>query len=950
MIGKKVGNPSKSSSKSSRAGGLMDYIDEPEKNNNHEKCIYSRGRNFLTQTHEAMKSEMIALAEEAVRSKDPINHYVLSWREGEQPTPQQVEQAVDIVLAILGLKDHQAFYGLHIDTDNIHLHIIINRVHPDTLKVIKPNKGFDIESIHKAVARIEHEQGWQREQNARYEILENGDLGRANRDEQTKAVGQKQRDIENWTGQKSAQRLAIEKAAPIIKEAKTWAELHQKLSSESMRYERTGSGAMVYVGGVGVKASDVDRSAGFSKMQKRLGPYEPATQEEPNVYFTHTAEPHLSNTRNLSENSLHKLSERRLAHNPSSEIEGVLSLNARAYRREPQGVRREPNAADRVIPEALKQAMPGWNDYSKDKQAHFKTKQSAVNAQREKHEAERNALRNSQKTYRDDILKRDWKDKGPLLNVMRSVVAAEQASKRATLQERHKRERDQMRKKYPPYPDFEKWQSHQQRPELAEQWRQRASEPQQIHGDMAEPPTPRDIRAFTPEIVGQQVHYTHKDEAREGATVSFIDKGKSIDIYDWRNRDTTLAALQLSAQKWGSFQVTGNDEYKTMCAKLAAEHGFKITNPELQKSIANERDKIKQEREHAMKSEQLKGFEKYSDAVGAERYRVTSIKMRNDGSKQTFILDKKDGVTNGFTPDEIAQRTPEMQRLQKRGENIYYTPLSESKHHILIDDMNRAKLDKLIADGYKPAVVLESSPGNYQAIVTVPKLGTVHDRDVGNRLSDRLNKEYGDPKLSGCIHPHRAPAYENRKPKHQRDDGTFPEVKLLRAEKRECDKTLNLSSEIDAEYQKLEQQKAQQKEREPKAEIKIDASAGGVAQAYQKHYEDVIARQRGGAIDLSRVDSMIAVRLRVTGYQQGEIESAVRQCAPTTRPDEQGRDWNDYAQRTARYAFSGSGDRQAADLGKYRQQWEKLEGREPVKPNRPTAGEVDSYIPTRGLA
>ncbi|MEB0032149.1 RepB family DNA primase [Undibacterium sp. RTI2.1] len=288
-------------------------------------------------------------------------------------------------------------------------------------------------------------------------------------------------------------------------------------------------------------------------------------------------------------------------------------------------------------------------------------------------------------------------------------------------------------------------------------------------------------------------------------------------------------------------------------------------------------------------------------------------------------------TTKGFTPDDMAQRTPEMQRLQKRGENIYYTPLSESKHHILIDDMNRAKLDKFIADGYKPAVILESSPGNYQAIVTVPKLGTAHDRDVGNRLSDRLNKEYGDPKLSGCIHPHRAPSYQNRKLKHRRDDGTFPEVKLLKAEKRECDKTLHVSREIDAEYQKLAQQKTQQKEREPKAEIKIDAPAGGVAQAYQKHYEDVIARQRGGAIDLSRVDSMIAVRLRVTGYQQGEIANVVKQCAPATRPKEEARDWNDYAQRTARYAYSAAGDRQATELGKYRQQWEKLEGREPVK-------------------
>ncbi len=37
---------------------------------------------------------------------------------------------------------------------------------------------------------------------------------------------------------------------------------------------------------------------------------------------------------------------------------------------------------------------------------------------------------------------------------------------------------------------------------------------------------------------------------------------------------------------------------------------------------------------------------------------------------------------------------------------------------------------------------------------------------------------------------------------------------------------------------------------------------------------------------------------------------------------------NDYAQRTARYAHSTASDRQATDLGKYRQQWEKLEGRE----------------------
>src|SRR5512143_3617078 len=163
--------------------------------------------------------------------------------------------------------------------------------------------------------------------------------------------------------------------------------------------------------------------------------------------------------------------------------------------------------------------------------------------------------------------------------------------------------------------------------------------------------------------------------------------------------------------------------------------------------------------------------------------------------------------------------------------------------------MDRGKLDRLIADGYKPAVVLESSPGNYQAIITIPKLGTPHDKDVGNRLAERLNREYGDPKLAGCIHPHRAPGYENRKPMHQREDGSYPEVKLLRAERRECDLTMQRARQINAEYQRQAQAKAERQAREPRSALDIPAAAGAAVAAYHAHYRDV--RQRAGGADLS---------------------------------------------------------------------------------------------------
>ena len=121
--------------------------------------MYAGGRGFISDSHAAQREEMIALASEAVRSRNPVNHYIMSWREGEQPSPAQIEEAVSIFVEELGVQAHQAIYALHKDTDNLHLHIAINRVHPDTLKCVEINRGFDIEAAHRAIARIEHESG-----------------------------------------------------------------------------------------------------------------------------------------------------------------------------------------------------------------------------------------------------------------------------------------------------------------------------------------------------------------------------------------------------------------------------------------------------------------------------------------------------------------------------------------------------------------------------------------------------------------------------------------------------------------------------------------------------------------------------------------------------------------------------------------------------------------------
>ena len=527
MIVKKIPR-NKSKNKAATIRDLIDYIRDPKNQNKEEKILYSNARGFLCDSHLAQREEMVALATDAVRSKSPVNHYVLSWREGEIPTPEQVEEAVSLFTKELGLSDHQCIYALHSDTDNIHLHIAINRVHPQTQKAVEINKGFDLEAAHRAVAMIEHTQGWQREENGRYQV-ENGQCVRVQQATDTqRQPDQKKRDMEHRTGEKSAERIAIEEASPIIKQAKSWAQLHEELAAKGMRYEKTGSGAVVFVGDVAVKASSVDRNASLAKLQKRLGDYQ------------------------------------------------APSVSVLAARRQPEPIKN----------------MPGWDAYIAARHAHYAAKASVKEALYKRQEQERKALYERQKTRRSEILGGNWKGKGQALNAMRSLLAAEQAAEKAALKALHQHQRKQLREQFRPYPDFETWQRLQNRPDQAEQWRYRTSQPPpHIEGDTYESPRPRDIRAYRGSAVGRYVYY----KSDSGKT-AFVDKGKKVDIYDHQNLDAIRAALQLSAQKWGQVHVNGSAEFKELCVKLAAREGFRIKNPELQTLIAQEREWIQQER------------------------------------------------------------------------------------------------------------------------------------------------------------------------------------------------------------------------------------------------------------------------------------------------------------------------------------------------------------------
>ncbi len=538
MIGKKISNPFPSSGKASRIEGLANYIVSPEKDGESEKCVYSGTRGFLTDEFHPQKAEMIALSEEAIRSKDPVEHYVLSWREGERPTPQHIEKAVDILTGEFGMEDHQCIYGLHQNTDNFHLHLMLNRADPLSGRAERINKGFDIEALHKVIARIEHEQGWSREEHGRYEVSNEGIVRSGSPEKEKNRKPSRIQDAERRTGEKSALSIAQDRVPTIAREAAGWQDFHGKLAEQGMEYRLRGAGAVLRVGDTPTKPSDVDRKLGLKALEKRWGAFEPPV--------------------------------------PGREKKSAPSL-------EPVN----------DVAKAL-----GVGDYAKARHLHVAGRKEAKAELNKQIAAERTALFERQRQKRQKTFAGSWKGRGAELNALRSVLAAEQAGARAELQDRIKDLRKQFLTEYPSgiFPDFEEWVRRSRGKEAADRYRY-SGKIREVPAEIRPPgpvrtngPEPRDIRDYLPEVFGREVRYSNA----QGKT-AFVDSGPKISVLD-QSDASVLAALQLAQQKYGKdLVVTGPEEFREKVIRLAVRNNIAIANPEIQERIQKEKELVAEE-------------------------------------------------------------------------------------------------------------------------------------------------------------------------------------------------------------------------------------------------------------------------------------------------------------------------------------------------------------------
>ena len=622
MIAKKVPNPKKSRNKAERVHGLCDYITAPELSNGLEKCIATGAVNFLTDTHEGHKSEMIALAQESVRSRDPVDHWVLSWRYNEYPTPAQAREAVEIFIKQSGLEGHQYIWGMHDDTKNRHVHIAVNRVNPDTLKVTEVNKGFDREAGQQAVALIEHVQGWQKEANARYHIDQNGSLYM---DSETgrpaKLIQSEERkpsthaaDMEAQTGEKSAQRIGIETAAPIIKQAVNWKELHARLAEFGMKYERKGSGAVVHIGDVLVKASDISRAASLMALQKRLGAYQPPQEIKKNDYFdtsrnftnSNAQKPHAFAPGKDPGHSLRNLSQCTLAHNQKGRQNNrsrVLQLDARPDRSGAAGLRRGARlgidtsrdseqgiraAANYLadnggrtklhVAEPILLNQPGWKEYCALRETQKVMKAHDIIKLQKRHEMERTQLYTKLQTERAAALAGDWKGRGVQRNMIVSLTAIKQAAAKRELQEQHKKERAKLQAQYKALPLYKEWRDQPRIVSHAEQ-----DKSGKLYLEINQTNTLSLILKSLSRTEDWRGHFTYAAEGKD----LFRDEGRILAVLDENSDEAIAATLLVAREKFGStLTLTGSPAFQQRVVEVAVAQGIavKFADPALEEA------------------------------------------------------------------------------------------------------------------------------------------------------------------------------------------------------------------------------------------------------------------------------------------------------------------------------------------------------------------------------
>ena len=228
---------------------LVRYLTDDQ--NKTERISQIQVANCYTEDVTAALLEIQNTQQMNTRAKsDKTCHLVLSFPEGERPGHDDLNAIEKRFCEVLGLAGHQRISVVHDDTNNLHIHIAINKIHPRKHTIHNP--FFDYKKVASLCEQIEQEYG----------------LTKVNHE--TRLESTANTDIETKAGVESLIGWIKRECLDEIKCADNWQDLHKVLARNGLEIKERGNGLVFKSNnGIAVKASSVDRSLSKGKLIKK---------------------------------------------------------------------------------------------------------------------------------------------------------------------------------------------------------------------------------------------------------------------------------------------------------------------------------------------------------------------------------------------------------------------------------------------------------------------------------------------------------------------------------------------------------------------------------------------------------------------------------------------------------------------------------------------------------
>lgn len=268
MIVKKVAKMQKEGGGS--FGGLADYLmdvkHDKEKVREFHFTNCNGGDEYDMNIKEITATQLI----NTTAKTDKTYHLVVSFQEDENPSIETMRSIEAELVKSIGYENHQRLSVIHDNTNNLHMHIAINRVDPETL------------SCTKEMLRDMHVL-----QNKAIELEEQYNLKPTNHHPKDREPV-KIKDKEIHSGIQSFLSWVKTEVAAEIKEvlkdeSKSLEELQKTLNKYNLELRERGAGIVISDKdrALYVKASDVERGLSKGNLTKRFGEFKPSRIDEP---------------------------------------------------------------------------------------------------------------------------------------------------------------------------------------------------------------------------------------------------------------------------------------------------------------------------------------------------------------------------------------------------------------------------------------------------------------------------------------------------------------------------------------------------------------------------------------------------------------------------------------------------------------------------------------------